>query len=137
MKKQKIEEKNFVISNFEGLKSFLKKNGLNPMEQVMAVKLLTEGYNFYAQYKIELPEGWNIHGRTYFVADFLLPEFNIIIETEGKIHDQSDKYEYDRLRNNALVALGYRVFRFSWDEVMQKNPKFNIFYFIEELLTIL
>lgn len=129
-----LELKEFLIEGLDDLKLFLSKNKLNPMEQVMAVKLLLAGESFYAQKKIILPEGWIISGRKYFLADFYLPEYNLIIETDGKIHDNAEKYDYDRNRNNALVALGYRVFRFDWDDVMQKNPNSNVWVFIETLL---
>lgn len=49
-----------------------------------------------------------------FIADFLCPQKALIIEVDGDTHDATK----DRLRDDRLAALGYRVVRFSNYEVM-------------------
>ena len=126
-------EEPILIKDLETYQEFFSAHKLNPLEQVMAIKLLTNGYEFYAQYKIDISEKWIIQGKKYFILDFLLPNNRIVIETDGKIHDNERNYKYDRNRTNALVSMGYRVFRFDWDDVMDKNEKFDIMDFIYEL----
>jgi len=127
---EQVEEKKpALIKDLDSLREFLIENKLNPLEKVMATELLINGYEFYPQYKIDVPEGWTINGKKYFVADFLIPERSIIIETEGKIHDNERNYQYDRNRFNTLSCLGYRIFRFNWDDVMNKEG-FDIMEFI-------
>ena len=99
----------------------------------MGIELLLHSINFIPQYKITLPEGWKVGGRTYFVVDFFLPNFEIIIETDGKIQLKEEQQIKDRGKDNVLVSLGFRVFRFSWDEVMKKNEDWDIFNLIGEL----
>lgn len=62
-----------------------------------------------AQYPIELPGG------TVFV-DVAFPEQRVAIEMDGRrYHDEfSDRFEFDRLRQNQIVLLGWRVLRFTW-----------------------
>jgi very-short-patch-repair endonuclease len=62
-----------------------------------------------AQYPIELPGG------TVFV-DVAFPERRAAIEIDGRrYHDEySDRFESDRLRQNQIVLLGWRVLRFTW-----------------------
>ncbi len=44
---------------------------------------------------------------------------NVIIEIDGfEHHSNRTDYRRDRRRCNALTALGYRVLRFSWEEVV-------------------
>lgn len=130
--KEIIEPPEFVVEDLEDLKMFLEVENLNPLEKTMAVELLLHSYKFIPQYSIYLPEGWTIDGRKFFIADFYLPDFNIIIETEGKIHENT--VNEDRNRFNALTSLGYRIFRFSWDDVMKNNEKYDVFSFVEKLI---
>lgn len=62
-----------------------------------------------AQYEISIPSG------TAY-ADVAFPEQRIVIEVDGRRnHDaDSDQFESDRARQNQLMALGWRVLRFTW-----------------------
>jgi len=109
-----------LVANLKDLRMYFKTAKPNPLERVMAVNLLLSGYSFFPQKKVELPEGWVVDNRKFFVVDFKLTDDleDIIIEVDGKIHEEKEVKEKDRNRDNVLVALGYRVFHFSWDEVM-------------------
>jgi very-short-patch-repair endonuclease len=67
-----------------------------------------------AQYEITLPGG-----RAY--ADVAFPEQQIVIEVDGRRHHDtgSDQFESDRVRQNQLIALGWRVLRFTWARLTQ------------------
>ncbi|HVN58387.1 MAG TPA: endonuclease domain-containing protein [Bacteroidales bacterium] len=54
-------------------------------------------------------------GLNYFIADFYCNEKKVIIELDGNIHDS--KQDYDRYRDNELIALGIRVLRIKNSEL--------------------
>jgi very-short-patch-repair endonuclease len=66
------------------------------------------------QHEIALPTG-----RAH--ADVAFPEQRIVIEVDGRrTHDtDSDQFESDRTRQNQLMALGWRVLRFTWARLTQ------------------
>jgi very-short-patch-repair endonuclease len=66
------------------------------------------------QYEITLPGG-----RVY--ADVAIPEHKIAVEVDGRRHHDagSEQFEGDRTRQNQLVALGWRVLRFTWARLTQ------------------
>lgn len=51
-----------------------------------------------------------------YVVDFLCKEFSIVVEIDGSSHD--DRKEYDADRDAFLMERGYRVLRFSNQDVM-------------------
>jgi very-short-patch-repair endonuclease len=51
-----------------------------------------------------------------FIVDFYCPEYRLMIELDGAVHDQ--QVEYDAARTERLNHLGYRVIRFRNREVM-------------------
>jgi very-short-patch-repair endonuclease len=51
----------------------------------------------------------------FFIVDFLCPESMLVIEDDGSVHDQ--KLDHDRAREDILIRLGYKVVRFSNDEI--------------------
>jgi len=64
------------------------------------------------QYEIVIPGG------TAY-ADVAFPEQRIVIEVDGRNHD--DRFESDRERQNKLMALGWRVLRFTWKRLTQDS----------------
>src|SRR5215472_13417938 len=46
-----------------------------------------------------------------FIADFLAPQYRLIVEVDGDVH--VDQQERDEARQQYLEARGYRVLRFS------------------------
>ena len=64
------------------------------------------------QYPITTPGG------TVY-ADVAFPERRIVIEVDGQRHHVV-RFEQDRTRQNQLVALGWRVLRFTWARLTQQ-----------------
>ncbi len=126
---------NILICDFEIFKRWITNKKLNPLEKTMGIELLTHNYSFFPQYKIDLSEGTVVNGRKYFIVDFYLPEWNIIIETDGKIHLTEENQIKDRNKDNILTAMGYRVFRFDWNEIMKNNEDWDIFIMISNLIS--
>jgi very-short-patch-repair endonuclease len=67
-----------------------------------------------AQFEIRLPGG-------LAYVDVAFPNHKIVIEVDGRrTHDaDSDQFESDRTRQNQLIALGWRVLRFTWARLTQ------------------
>jgi very-short-patch-repair endonuclease len=126
-----------LVTDLEDYQLTTSELKLNPMEKVMAVELLTQGFEFYCQYQIDCPKGWVIGGRKYFVADFYLPKLNLIIETDGKIHLKEENQVKDRYKDLTLASMGYRIFRFNWDDVMGKSGSVLISDFLDMLVRFL
>ena len=55
-----------------------------------------------------------------FILDFYCPACKLVIEVDGDIHDETA--EYDQIREEHLRKYGYRVIRFSNDEVLNDLP---------------
>ncbi|MDP2982167.1 MAG: endonuclease domain-containing protein [Candidatus Latescibacter sp.] len=56
-----------------------------------------------------------------FIADFFCFEHRLVVEIDGGIHEQQK--EYDELRTYIINTLGYRVSRFTNEDV-ESNPEF-------------
>jgi very-short-patch-repair endonuclease len=70
--------------------------------------------------------GWVVHlpflsaGRR-FELDFAFPAQRIAIEIDGyRYHSESDRFQRDRTKQNALVAAGWRVLRFTWADITER-----------------
>jgi very-short-patch-repair endonuclease len=62
-------------------------------------------------------------GRFVARVDAALPELKLAIEVDGfEFHSTIDAFQRDRTRQNALVALGWTVLRFTWHDVVN-NPE--------------
>jgi len=55
-----------------------------------------------------------------FIVDFYCPEAKLVIEIDGGIHRA--QADYDQYREGALIAMGYKVLRFSNEAVMGEMP---------------
>jgi very-short-patch-repair endonuclease len=81
---------------------------LTPAEEVLWNALRNrqfEGMRFRCQYPIG-----------NFITDFCCPACRLMIEVDGGIHQE--QADYDRARTTQLEAHGYKVLRFTNDEVM-------------------
>ena len=53
-----------------------------------------------------------------YIVDFLLPTINLVIEVDGAYHAERKQTESDEIRESILNNMGYRVFRFTNEEVL-------------------
>jgi len=51
-----------------------------------------------------------------YIVDFYCPEEKLVIEVDGPVHETQK--EYDQLRDEELLALGYQVVRFKNEEIL-------------------
>ncbi len=53
-----------------------------------------------------------------YIVDFLLPTINLVIEVDGAYHAERKQAESDEIRESTLNDMGYRVIRFTNEEVL-------------------
>jgi very-short-patch-repair endonuclease len=58
-----------------------------------------------------------------FIADFACVPARLIIEIDGSVHDSADAAERDASRTHKLMELGWRVLRFSNDDVLNRTDE--------------
>jgi very-short-patch-repair endonuclease len=56
------------------------------------------------------------HSMGPFIVDFYCPQCRLVIEVDGEIHEQ--QIEYDTARTMQMNQFGYRVIRFSNQDVL-------------------
>lgn len=53
------------------------------------------------------------------VVDLLFEQRRVVVEVDGwRSHRSHDAFVSDRRRQNKLVAAGYQVLRFTWDDLV-------------------
>ena len=57
---------------------------------------------------------------SFYIVDFYIPVFNLIVEIDGGYHQTSDQINKDRHRSFMLKTMGFNVIRFTNEEVMKK-----------------
>jgi very-short-patch-repair endonuclease len=63
-----------------------------------------------------------LEGCLYYI-DGAFPHLKLAIEIDGRLHEENeDLFESDRWRQNALVADGWRVLRFTW-RMLREHPE--------------
>ncbi|GAI06467.1 unnamed protein product [marine sediment metagenome] len=70
---------------------------------------------------------WHIKFRTqrmmdFYIVDFLIPERWLIVELDGKYHNNPQQRSYDKRRNEYLQKKGFSILRF-WNEKVFKQPE--------------
>ena len=67
-----------------------------------------------------------------YIVDFYCAKLKLIIEIDGKIHNEADRVDYDRERTQIFESYGLRVIRFknedvinNFDEVCRKIDEFS------------
>ncbi|MEM7656101.1 MAG: endonuclease domain-containing protein [Bacteroidota bacterium] len=73
-----------------------------------------DGKKFNRQFVIQHDDILGI--AKFFIADFYCHAHRLVIELDGKIHQT--QLEYDQIREDRLIELGYQVVRFSNEQVI-------------------
>ncbi len=55
----------------------------------------------------------------HYIADFLCKELMLIVEVDGVTHDNEVAFRKDKLRENELTKVGFKVVRFTDEEVLK------------------
>lgn len=73
-----------------------------------------------------------LHGRIFYI-DIAFKQRKLAIEIDGRLHEtDEDLFESDRWRQNALVAAGWRVLRFTWT-MLRDHPELFVRAILEAL----
>ncbi|MFH0805948.1 MAG: DUF559 domain-containing protein [Patescibacteria group bacterium] len=62
---------------------------------------------------------WHFSEEKYFILDFLIPNFGIVVEIDGSQHNSSE-IEYDSKRDSFLESMGLYILRFD-NEIVRSN----------------
>ncbi len=65
-----------------------------------------------------------------YIADFVSHACKLVVEVDGESHDFEERIRHDELRDKWFEARGYRVLRFTDDDVM-KNLEGVVFSILE------
>ena len=125
----------FTVTNLNDLKTVFSQHQPTPIERMMAYRLVENELRFIYQNKVDILG--TAEGRKYFVCDFVLTDYKIVIETEGKVHCSEDNWRKDMTRQNFLSSMGYYVFRFGWNDVMDEKPEWDIITFVKDLIDVI
>ncbi len=92
------------------------------LESLLRVLLATAGVAApTSQYEVH-----NDFSRVIATVDFCWPLARLIVEADGfAFHSNRKAYRADRVRMNELQVLGWRVLRFTWEDVM-KRPAYIV-----------
>lgn len=88
----------------------------SPLEESMKDYLESYSIPFEEQkiFYITANDGWIIR---YYIADFYVPDKNIIIEVDGKFHNDQKQKDKHRTREIQEHYSGVEVLRFTWKDV--------------------
>ena len=88
----------------------------SPLEERMK-EFLEENFIDYESQKIfyiYADDGWIIR---YYIADFFVPRANIIIEVDGKFHDEHKQHDKMRTREIQEQYPDVEVLRYKWKDL--------------------
>lgn len=57
----------------------------------------------------------------YIIADFYFPQWKLIVELDGEIHDTKEVYFLDQHKEEILQSLWYTILRFTNQEVLYNS----------------
>mgnify|MGYP002525539324 CR=1 FL=1 len=91
----------------------------SPLEKRMKEFLDLHGVRYEFQkifyiYDQNAKDGWITR---YYIADFFIPDKNIIIETDGKFHDKQKQHDKDRTKNIKSQYPLVEVLRYKWADL--------------------
>ena len=92
----------------------------SPLEERMK-KFLDDNDIYYESQKIfyiYAEDGWIIR---YYIADFFVPDRNIIIEVDGKFHDDHKQHDKMRTREIQEQYPEVEVLRYRWKDLSDEE----------------
>ncbi len=112
------------MNKYQKIRNYAREMRKNPTdaEKLMWMNLRNRklcGKKFNRQFVIQ--HGGFMTSVNYFIADFHCHEHQLIIEIDGGIH--LNQIEYDKIREEILVKMGYTVIRFKNEEVLTDISK--------------
>ena len=99
------------------------------LEEMMMEFLDSNGIGYESQkiFYIYDDDGWI---RRYFIADFFIPDRNIIIEVDGKFHDRHRQKDRDRTRIIQESYPDVQVLRYTWNDLSDDDVMRDLLWLI-------
>jgi very-short-patch-repair endonuclease len=99
------------------------------LEEMMMEFLDSNGIGYESQkiFYIYDDDGWI---RRYFIADFFIPDRNIIIEVDGKFHDRHRQKDRDRTRIIQESYPDVQVLRYTWNDLSDDDMMRDLLWLI-------
>lgn len=102
----------------------------SPLEERMK-EFLEDNYVEYESQKvfyIYADDGWIIR---YYIADFFIPHANIIIEVDGKFHDDHKQHDKTRTKEIQEQYPEVEVLRYKWKDLDDIDKMDDLLYRIK------
>lgn len=80
-------------------------------------------YEFQKIFYIYASDGWITK---YYIADFYIPESHIIIEVDGKFHDNQKLHDKYRTRDIEASYPGIQVLRYRWKDLSDEDKMLDL-----------
>ena len=93
------------------LKEFAKQNRAYPTEAETCLWSILKGINLGTRFRRQYVIG-------DFIVDFVCLEKKLVLEVDGAYHAERQQMENDESRTEALNRMGFKVIRFTNEEVM-------------------
>lgn len=77
-----------------------------------------KGLRFLRQHPILFHVNNTVH---FFIPDFYCPQYKLIIEVDGDIHDKQEQRERDFVRTGMLEDMGFTILRFKNEDVVRSS----------------
>ena len=102
----------------------------SPLEKRMKDFLDANGIRYQQQriFYIFADDGWIIR---YYIADFYIPDKMIIIEVDGKFHDEHKQHDKMRTKTIQEQYPGVEVLRYKWKDLSDKDTMEKLLYRIK------
>lgn len=112
--KKKKPDKEWLLSFLEQKAKHLTKNATK-WELSLKDTLLELKYHFKMQVPVIFENKRTIKG---YILDFLLPDYQLVIEVDGKqYHSSKEQIKNDNRRTKHLKSMGYDVLRFTNSQI--------------------
>ncbi len=97
----------------------------SPLEERMIKFLDYHGIRYESQkiFYITADDGWIYR---YYIADFYIPEADIIIEVDGKFHDKQKQHDKMRTRDIQDNYPNVAVLRYRWKDIADTKVMDNL-----------
>ena len=82
-------------------------------------------YEFQKIFYIYADDGWIIR---YYIADFYIPDKDIIIEVDGKFHNDQKLHDKNRTKTIQQHYPGVEVLRYTWGDLSDDSKMVELLY---------
>lgn len=122
------ERYDFLVKIGETNSAALRKNS-TPQEDIIFRYLVEFGYRFEFQKPVITQR------KTLYIVDFLLIDYQVVIEIDGRFHGTKENQKKDTKRSKDLKKEGYKVMRF-WNTQIMSFTKETLHQIIKDRIKL-